>query len=829
MSKSLMFRCILVASLLLVQVALAGDDPVFDVPKLDGITIDGKVEDWEDRGLRLEMLDHGQNYAGRSDFYPDLRLGWDEEGLLVLAIVQDDVVSPRVLPFVGDSAAVTVATEPGSDEYYTVAIEAVTESGGTQIGGLQDHRASRDEMGELAADFGGGQTPDGYLIEGRLPWQNLAIAPLPGRKLGFIIWFNDVDEVGSKAKFDWPRGAGRDSSVMNRLRLSESPITVAAVGGYEDFRVARVAVYAPRSLAGKEITLKEGGATVAVETLAEQDSRATAELRTLVPPGKKAAPLHAVVQGCPPAQVHMPDLERERARWLIEANLIFQPYCFHGEALPKVDFEQPLLAEQVIGPYSIETTYYDADFREVAQALEAGRYGAVVQIAPEAGDRPIRRFRTLYRMPERIEWWTIKSPMSFAWSDEVNEKLGLAPAVVAAQSNAIGDFVKWQIVDGFSRDHAAAELFAGLSEIGPSTQPMSPADLEALSRQWWVECKRKFYGTDRIYPEPFVCPRPVEGKSAPVVRDGTLEEAGMKPDAAKEIDAVLNDWSKHSDHAFAVCVVRHGVIVLHKAYGIREGEPMTVDTKSWMASITKLMSGTLMMMLVDQGLVDLDGRVDKYLPAFRGIGVETPLTVRHLYTHTNGLWDHWGDDMHDLDEVIADYYPFLEVGVRYRYNGVGFALGGKIIEAVTGEAIPQFYANHLLRPLGCQGTEVYGTSGDANSVPLDMAKIGQMLLNRGAYGNMRFFSEETFAKMLPEKLTKVLGPNTSQEYGIGTSWTMDERFGEGTFGHGAASRATLAIDPANDLVIVMTRNAAGEAYGEYNEPFLQAVIDNIAD
>ena len=105
-------------------------------------------------------------------------------------------------------------------------------------------------------------------------------------------------------------------------------------------------------------------------------------------------------------------------------------------------------------------------------------------------------------------------------------------------------------------------------------------------------------------------------------------------------------------------------------------------------------------------MVQLDDPVDLYLPALRGIALDTPLTVRHLYTHTNGLrldfaypgdWiDHWGDDLNDLEEVIAGYYPYLEVGKGFGYNGVGYALGGKVMEMVTGEAIPALYLHHLL-------------------------------------------------------------------------------------------------------------------------------------
>jgi len=342
--------------------------------------------------------------------------------------------------------------------------------------------------------------------------------------------------------------------------------------------------------------------------------------------------------------------------------------------------------------------------------------------------------------------------------------------------------------------------------------------------------KRRLYGMDKVYPDPFVCPRKLEGPPATVVHEGTLAEAGMKPDAAEKIDEVCKSWAADSDQAFGVCIVRHGVIVLHKAYGARGGKPLALATKSWMASVTKMLAASLLMQLVDQGLVGLDDPVEKYLPALRNIPVETPLTVRHLYTHTNGLDGHWGDEMNDLEELVADLYPTLKVGQYHYYNGVGYALGSKIVETVSGEALPQCYKNHLLGPLGMNDTTVTTSSWDTQSVPLDMAKFGQMLLNGGAYGDMLFFSEDTFRQMLPEKLTKVLGPDTEVVWGIGLTpvdWLDTQALSPAAFGHGAASSATLAIDPVNDLVVVMTRNTAGRNFGTYNPRFFAAIAEGM--
>ena len=239
------------------------------------------------------------------------------------------------------------------------------------------------------------------------------------------------------------------------------------------------------------------------------------------------------------------------------------------------------------------------------------------------------------------------------------------------------------------------------------------------------------------------------------------------------------------------------------------------------------MHGTCMMMLVDRGLVGLDAKVEAYLPAFQGVKTNRPITVRHLFTHTADMWGHWGDDVNDLEHLVAEYATHLAIGAKHQYNGMSLALASKVIEQVTGEAMPAFYRKHLLDPLGCGDTQVTTASWDARSTAMDMARIGQMLLNGGAYGKHRFFSRTTFQQMLPRKLTAVLGPGAETEYGFGTSWYRNDGLGEGTFAHGAASSATMRIDPENKLVVVMTRNTAGKNFSKYHPRFMKAVAGGL--
>lgn len=520
------------------------------------------------------------------------------------------------------------------------------------------------------------------------------------------------------------------------------------------------------------------------------------------------------------AEPSPPSAVETRLRAFVVEPLEFRPGLFAGAAFPRVDFDHPEAIEPLIGPYAIKPKFFDRENRPVGQPAEPGPYSAVIEIVPKEG-RTHRRFRTLFGLPGEIE-----ADRTFAAEDAggIARAFGLDAAVVARQARLVADTFKGRPFSELAADSNVARLLAGLSDSRAGDGSFVPRQEDAfvIDRQRLVDLKRKLDGLDRAFPDPVLAPTPFEGKPATVVHEGTAAEAGVREDAAEKIDAACQGLAADTDQAFTICVVRHGVLVILKAYGTRDDRPMTVDTKSWMASVTKTMSATNMMMLIDRGLVGLDDPVDKFLPALRGISVETPLTIRHLYTHTNGLdkWP-WNDYLPDLEDRLADVYPAVKVGHEWAYNGVGYELGGKVIEAVSGEAVPLFYGRHLLAPLGCTGTEVSGTHADAFSVPLDMAKFGQLLLNEGSYGNLRFFRAESFREMLPRKLTALLGPDTTKTFGFGLDGSPKQ------FGHGTASSATFHVNVDDDLVVIMTRNKQGTNQDKFNGKIWDAIHGGI--
>ena len=812
------------------------EDSVFEVPRLDGIRIDGQTDDWAAQGFRVEIMkDESGRYLPAGDFDAGFRLGWDDNGLLVLARSRDDmfVESPSEAELWRlDGIEMFMATRKGGPDMVQ---PCVTPGMDPQYPALRwyihDYRQDPDLTKEPATiEAASARTSDGYVIEACLPWKNLGLAPKVGDEIAFQIYINDADGPEKKIAVKWfPLGETHaNTKHMHRVILStnaSAPVVAAASAEYEKMERMKIAVLGADELAGRDVAAQSAGATLATGVFKAAEGRSEADFTLPMPPrGEHHDRLELVSGGRVIATVELPDPKEIASKALIWMDCKLFPFSFVGERFPGADFEKRSDAEKLIGAYENSVQFVDADGHSVTSAVKAGRYGAILTVRPVAG-RPLVRFLTAYRFPDSMrdfKPWKYDPHLSVTFPGE----LELDPAVVERHSNDMNRMVVEVLMETLRDNHRGSILLAGLHDAqSRADSQLSQETTGFIERQWWVDFKRKHYGMAEKYPEPFVAPTPIAGKPAPALRDGTCLEAGVAKDAADRIDALLTSWAADTDEAFSVCLAKRGVVFFHKAYGTRDGKPMTVNTPSWMASITKLMSGTLMMMLVDQGKVGLDDPIADYLPPFRGVETSAPITVRHLYTHATGLDGHWGDYMNDLEERVAYYAPYLPVGEQFVYNGAGFAVGGKIIETVSGECIPLFYKHHLLGPLGMTNTEVSGTSGDASSTPLDMAKLGQMLLNRGAYGDMRFMSEETFAAMLPEKLTKTLGPTATKMYGIGTDVMGTDTLGEGTFGHGAASAATFLVSPSRDLVVVMCRDSAGKNFSKYHPDFLRTVAE----
>jgi len=179
-------------------------------------------------------------------------------------------------------------------------------------------------------------------------------------------------------------------------------------------------------------------------------------------------------------------------------------------------------------------------------------------------------------------------------------------------------------------------------------------------------------------------------------------------------------------HDLARLLLKHGVPGASIAVGIgdetfeaaagvvnlRTRVAATPDAVFQIQSITKVWTATLVMQLVDEGLIDLDDPVRTHLPAFRTADAESSaaVTIRHLLTHTGGFeGDIWkatttGDDaLQRLVEDLVSQAPQHEPpGFRYSYSSAGMAVLGRIVEVKRGLSFASALRRHLADPLGIE-------------------------------------------------------------------------------------------------------------------------------
>lgn len=493
--------------------------------------------------------------------------------------------------------------------------------------------------------------------------------------------------------------------------------------------------------------------------------------------------------------------------------VVFTPHVFSSDVFPPCDFVDSLLARQRIGPYTIETVFYDQNYRPVTVPMKAGRYGAVVTVRASSG-QTYRRFRTLYRHSAPVDW----DPASTVPLVDLPFELGVDPTVVAEQSAALSMFVTRQLVRGLSLDAQAGALFAGLHELIPGTGSVGGTAYLAGDRTWWVGLKRRLYGLPSV-PE-FDAPIAVYRGLAPELRLGSPAEAGVRETVSSALDSVVQVLQSDTDEPVSLCIARNGVIFYYRAFGRFGSYPMTLATRTPLAEVTEVLSGIALMTLVDQKRIDLDAPVSRYLVPFRGTSLEKTLTVRHLVTHTSGLEDEWGDEANDLEERVAGFADHVKVG-EGRLGGTGrtgMALVGKVIEAVSGQPLHEFYRDHLLDPLECDETEIFGTSDDAWSRPLELARLGQLMLNAGSYGDFLFYEPETAQAMMPID---------GHAIGVGIVEAVGEGLGSGAFGRDGSSGTSLRVAPQSELVVALHRFSAGVDDAEHRALLFQTIVEHL--
>ena len=200
----------------------------------------------------------------------------------------------------------------------------------------------------------------------------------------------------------------------------------------------------------------------------------------------------------------------------------------------------------------------------------------------------------------------------------------------------------------------------------------------------------------------------------------TVTAAGADPfDAVRaHIERLVAEGEVPS---MAVAVARDGKIIWEEGFGLADRKkniPATEHTPYPLASISKPLTATGLMILVERGLVNLDNPINDYLGEAKlraRVGDAAEATVRRVASHTAGLPLHsqhfYDDEPHrppPMDETIHRYGNLVTApGERYQYSNLGYGLLGYAISRVSGESYADFMREELFAPLGMDHTSVH--------------------------------------------------------------------------------------------------------------------------
>jgi CubicO group peptidase (beta-lactamase class C family) len=320
--------------------------------------------------------------------------------------------------------------------------------------------------------------------------------------------------------------------------------------------------------------------------------------------------------------------------------------------------------------------------------------------------------------------------------------------------------------------------------------------------------------------------------------------------------------------ALVVLAARRGVVFLHEAFGRLTPEPgspaLRPDSIYPVASLSKPVTATAVMCLIEDGLVSLDRPVKDYIPEFTGAGKDA-VTIRHLLTHTSGLRDELVEahirhklasgavtpDGRTEPESLALFPPYVmywhfesgldaplggPAGAELVYSSYGYATLGEVIQRVSSRGFADFCRERIFAPLGMRDSyfevpeEAWGRvvrrpesfppphlnvreripaampQGGLSSTAWDLAVFGQTFLNSGAYAAARVLTPASVAQMTHDQVPVVLASKPGISYShpaSGLGWWVNVPEGVRVFLAGQLStRAFAHAGPGGSLLCV---------------------------
>jgi CubicO group peptidase (beta-lactamase class C family) len=359
------------------------------------------------------------------------------------------------------------------------------------------------------------------------------------------------------------------------------------------------------------------------------------------------------------------------------------------------------------------------------------------------------------------------------------------------------------------------------------------------------------------------------------------EAVDLKSSSLSEIRAAMEkEIAAHRAAGVVTLVMRDGKVVHHEAAGYADREKrrrMDKDSVFWIASMTKSISATAVMILVDEGKLSLDAPASKWLPELKKTKLASgpprrEITVRDLLSHTAGIQfpprkpTDGAQSLRNYSLELLKPPLSFEPGSAYEYN-FGITIAGRIVEIASGQSFEEFLTARILKPLGMKDTtfhpeenlrrrlaKTYKSGDDGQSLApgynpfvtqdatvrhmaepsgglfstaADMARFYQMILNGGELDGQRIVSSSAVAEM-----TKAHTAGGKElNYGLGWMTGNSQRkavpaFSAKAFGHGGAFGTHGLVDPENKLVVVfMVQNVLVKDGGKPREAFHQLVAE----
>ncbi len=188
-------------------------------------------------------------------------------------------------------------------------------------------------------------------------------------------------------------------------------------------------------------------------------------------------------------------------------------------------------------------------------------------------------------------------------------------------------------------------------------------------------------------------------------------------DKAKQIDDLMRRYVANGMFNGSVLVVENGKVIFKKGYGLANMEwniPNTPDTKFRLGSLTKQFTALLIMQLVEQGKLKLEGKITDYLTDYPKAAGDK-ITIHHLLTHTSGIPNYTNFPSFntinrnrykpaDFIKQFSDSTLEFEPGSAFAYSNSGYFVLGAIIEKVTGKTYEKVLQENIFTPLQMNNT-----------------------------------------------------------------------------------------------------------------------------